>query len=109
MDIRTSARLIATSRHVRPLVFVVFHFFRIVGECATSESLSNLKFPDTTNTLLKSKTAETYKPRKVEESGPPLTNLPGLRKGKLVELWLLAKPAWFQQVATAITLFRAWN
>jgi feruloyl esterase len=51
-------------------------FSASLANAATCESLSNLKLPDTTITLAKSETAETYKPGKIEAQGPPLTDLP---------------------------------
>ena len=47
-----------------------------LAHAATCESLSYLVLPDTTITLAKSETAETYKPGVIETPGPPLTNLP---------------------------------
>jgi len=47
-----------------------------LAHAATCESLRHLVLPDTTITLAKSETAETYKPGVIEAPGPPLTNLP---------------------------------
>jgi feruloyl esterase len=47
-----------------------------LANAATCESLSHLVLSDTTITLAKSETAETYKPGVIEAPGPPLTNLP---------------------------------
>jgi feruloyl esterase len=47
-----------------------------LAHAATCESLSHLVLPDTTITLAKSETAETYKTGLIEAPGPPLTNLP---------------------------------
>ena len=47
-----------------------------LAHAATCESLSHLVLPETTITLAKSETAETYKPGVIEAPGPPLTNLP---------------------------------
>ena len=47
-----------------------------LAHAATCESLSHLVLPDTTITLTKSETAETYEPGVIEAPGPPLTNLP---------------------------------
>jgi feruloyl esterase len=43
---------------------------------ATCDSLSHLVLPETTITLAKLETAETYKTGLIETQGPPLTNLP---------------------------------
>jgi feruloyl esterase len=50
-----------------------------LAHAATCESLTHLVLPDTTITLAKSETAETYKPGVLMQPvpiGPPLTNLP---------------------------------
>src|ERR1700733_14369853 len=47
-----------------------------LAHAATCESLSHLVLPDTTITLAKSETAETYKPAVIEAPGPPPTDLP---------------------------------
>jgi feruloyl esterase len=47
-----------------------------LAHAATCEILRHLVLPDTTITLAKSETAETYKPGEIEAPGPPLTNLP---------------------------------
>jgi feruloyl esterase len=47
-----------------------------LAHAATCESLSHLVLPDTTITLAKSETAETYKPGVIEAPGPSLTDLP---------------------------------
>jgi feruloyl esterase len=46
------------------------------AHAVTCESLTLVKLPDTTITLAKSETAETYKPGKIEAQGPQLTELP---------------------------------
>jgi feruloyl esterase len=51
-------------------------FFIPLANAVTCESLSRLELPNTTITLAKSETSETYKAGKMETSGPPLTNLP---------------------------------
>jgi feruloyl esterase len=47
-----------------------------LAHAGTCESLSHLVLPETTITLAKSETAETYKPGVIETPGPSLTNLP---------------------------------
>jgi feruloyl esterase len=47
-----------------------------LSQAATCEGLNHLVLPETTITLVKLETAETYKPGLIETQGPPLTNLP---------------------------------
>jgi feruloyl esterase len=67
---------IVERRYFRPLALLCSMFSVPLAHAVTCGSLSQLKLPDTTITLAKAETAETYKHGKMEASGPPLINLP---------------------------------